>query len=883
MGFLPAFVRRLKALFQRRRLENDLNDELAFHLAERQEDAVRRGIPRADAELRSRRQFGSVLQVKEQAQDAWGFRWLESVLQDVRFALRGLRRSPGFAAVAVTVLAVGIGGTVAIASVVNAVLLRPLPFKDSDRVVYIQGSGAPRPGVMLLRVRAVDLPALRQASQTLSHFSILLQREVKLDAFGGVGGEATIQNASVSPAAFALFDARPVLGRGLEPSDEEPGASMSAVLSYKAWQRYFGGAADVLGYRIALNGFPYTVVGVMPREFSFPTPDVDMWSAWGLPPGNTVMMTIARLNDGVSLEAATAELNALYARMYPFLWRPGQTPPLELLPIKQQMVGPVRSALLAMGAAIGLVLLIACSNIASLLLARAAGRRREIAIRSSLGADRWRIGRQMLTESLVLGLVGGLAGVAIAVGFVRWLPSFELTHIPRLGEVKIDSAFLLASLATTLVTTLLFGCAPVLRMIGPSFPRAARSGTSGFSASSVPSLGSSRMRAVLTVVQVALAVMLLVGAGLLGGSFVHLARFDLGYDPDQVLTFAVPMPPTQFSDAEQRATYAQILDRLQTTTHVKAALTGRLPTQPGGTFGGLLRIPGLLEKIPAQLRPVSRDYFDVLRLPIVEGRTFDETDRAGQPPAIIISRQLAADFPEGRALDRTVQLNGPFEGMPLHVVGVAADVVASSVEALARPDIYMVVDQLPADLKAQGLLRSAFLLVRAEGDPMALVPNLRGLVRQIDSRLSIENATTLRELVSASVAQPRLNALLVGIFAAIAVLLTAVGIYGLIAYIVTERTQEIGVRMAVGAESLDVLALMLRQSAMLVLPGIVLGIGGAAALTGYLQSLLYGLTPLDVRTFVLVPVAVIAVMLVASYLPARRATKIDPVVALRCD
>jgi putative ABC transport system permease protein len=867
------FFRRVITLFRRRRLEREIDDELAFHLAMRQE------------EQGAHRQFGNVLRVKEQTRDAWALVRLEGVAQDVRFALRSLRRSPGFAAVAVTVLAVGIGGTVAIFSIVNAVLLRPLPFKDSDRVVYVQGSQSPRPDVMTLPVRASELPLLRQASQTLSSVSALFVREARLDGFGEGGNDARALRALVSSAAFDLFDQRPLIGRSLAPRDEEPGAEEVVVLSYGAWQRYFGGTADIVGRRIALNRVPHTVVGVMPRGFAFPTPDVDMWSAWSPSSGNVAVVTIARLNDGVSLEAATAETNArfdeLFVRITGRSLRPNMPPRLKLVPIKQQMVTPVRRALLVMLAAIGLVLLIACSNIATLMLARAAGRRREMGIRRSLGAGRVRIGQQVLTESLVLGLLGGVAGMVLAFGLVRLLPALELTHIPRLGEVQVDGAFLLAVLATTLVTTLLFGSTPVVRMIGPRFAQTTR--TEGFSASGAPSLGRNRTRSVLMVVQVALAVTLLVGAGLLGGSFVHLARFDLGYDPDGVLTFAVPMSPTQYSDAEQRATYAQLLDRLQTTIRSRAAMTTRLPTQPGGSFGGLLQGPGLQEKVPAQLRPVSRDYFDVLRLPILEGRGFDDTDRPGQAPAIVVSREVAASFPEGRALDRTVQLNGPFEGIPLHVVGVAGDVVASSVEAVARPDLYILVDQLPTGLKAQGLLGSGSFVVRVEGDAISLVPAIRGLVRQIDPRLSVENVRTLRELVSATVARPRTNAVLLGIFAAVAVLLTAIGIYGLIAYIVTERTQEIGVRMAVGADRLDVLTLMFRQSAWLVLPGIGLGLGGAAGLTRYLESMLFGLSPLDGRTFALVPVAVIVVMLVASYLPARRATRIDPVVALRCE
>ena len=883
---MGAFLRRVLALLRRNQLERDLDDEIAFHLAMCREQKGQEGLSNSDARLAPRRPFGDLLGVKEQARDAWVFAWLESALQDVRFAVRGMRRSPGFSLIVVAVLAVGIGGTVAIFSVVNAVLLRPLPFKDSDRVVYVHGSQSPRPGAMALPVRSSELPLLRQESTTLSSVSALFVRETTLDGFGDGGSNARTLRASVSSAAFDLFDQRPLVGRGLEAEDEAPGAEQVLVLSHGAWQRHFAGAADVLGRRITLNGFPHTVVGVMPEGFSFPTPDVEMWSAWSPPSGNVAAVTIARLNDGVSLAAATAETNALFDALFVRLsgipLRPNSPPRLRLTPIKEQMVTPVRSALLVMFAAIGLVLLIACSNIATLLLARAAGRRREMGIRSSLGAGRLRIGQQVLTESLVLGLLGGVGGMAVAFGLIRLLPALELTHIPRLGEVKVDGAFLLACLATTLVTTLLFGCAPVLRMIGPRFAQTTRSET-GFSASSAPSLGRNRARAALTVVQVALAVMLLVGAGLLGGSFVHLARFDLGYNPDDVLTFTVPMRPTQYSDVEQRTTYTELLDRLQTTTHARAALTARLPTLPGGTFGGLLQLPELPEKVPAQLRPVTRDYFDVLRLPVVEGRGFDATDRPGQAPAIVVSRQLAAAFPDGRALDRTVQLNGPFEGLTLRVVGIAGDVVASSVEAVARPDIYILVDQLPSDLKAPGLFRSASFVVRIDGDPTGLVPAIRGLVRQIDPRLTIENISTLRDQVSATVAQPRTNALLLGILAAIAVLLTAIGIYGLIAYIVGERTQEIGVRMAVGADRLDVLVLMFRESAMLVLPGIGLGLCGAAALTGYLESMLFGLTPLDGRTFVIVPVVVVVVMLLASYLPARRAARIDPIVALRCE
>ena len=852
----------------------------------RHEEEVRRGSSPRDADLAARRQFGNVLSVKEQSRDAWVFRGLEVVLQDVRFALRGLRRSPAFAIVAVATLALGIGGTVAIFSVVNAVLLRPLPFTDSDRVVFVQGSRSPgRPGAISLLVPTDDLPRLRDASTTLSHFSVFNTRPVRVGERGEGDSAVNALRAHVSPAAFRLFDRRPLIGRGLEPRDEEPGTEEVVVLSYAAWRKYFGGAADVAGRRVNLNDYPHTIIGVMPPGLSFPTPDVEMWSAWTFrPPANsrTVALTIARLNDGVSLEAATSEINALFLGMYPIFGRDGVAP-LKLVPVKEQMIAPVRPALLVTLAAVGLVLLIACSNIATLLLARAAGRKREVGIRSSLGASQWRIGQQVMTESVVLGLLGGAAGIFVAFAFVRVLPSLELAHIPRLAEVQVDNAFLLSALAITLATSLLFGCAPALRMIGPRFGQTTPTAV-GFSASSAPSLGRNRTRAALTVVQVALAVMLLIGAGLLGGSFIHLARFDLGYNPDGVLTFTVPMSPAQFSDAEQTRVQAELLDRLVGMTGGSGAALTRLPTLPGGTSAGLLQIPGLAERTPAQIKPVSRDYFDVLQLRLVAGRVFDDTDRPGQPLAVVVSQQLAAAFPDGNALgSAALQMNGLLDGIPLHVVGVVGDVVASSVEAVVRPDMYVLIDQLPTGARFQGFRRSMSFVVRVSGDPMAIVPTVRGFVRQIDARLLVDNVSTLRDLVSATVAQPRTNAALLGIFASVAVLLTAIGIYGLIAYIVIERTQEIGIRMAVGAAGSDVLALVMGQSALLVIPGIVLGLGGAAGLTRYLETMLFGLTPLDARTFAAVPVVVVLVMLAATYLPARRATKVDPLVALRCE
>jgi putative ABC transport system permease protein len=882
---MGAFLRRFLALFRRRRLDRDLDDELAFHLAMRREEQGRQGVALADADIAARRQFGNVLRVKEDARDAWVLAWLEDVLQDVRFALRGFRRSLTFSLTAVLTLCVGIAGTVTIFSVVNAVLLRPLPFKDSDRVVFVQGATSSRPDRVSLLVPTADLPQLSRESTTLSHFSTLETLSVKLGDLGDDGDAPVALRAWISPAAFELFDQRPLFGRALEPSDARPGAEPVVVLSYRAWQRYLAGAGDVVGRRLTLNGLSHVVIAVMPRGFAFPTPDVEMWSAWThVPPAgvSVATVTIARLKEGVSLTAATAEINSLFINMHPLFGRSDRPPPLKLVPIKQQIVAPIRTALLVALTAVVFVLLIACTNVTTLLLARAATRQREMAIRTALGAGRIRLGQQVLVESIVLGVLGGAAGASVAFALVRLLPAVGPIYVHRLADVRVDGSFLVAALVTTLSASVLFGCAPALRVMRPKWARTPQK-YSGFSASSSPSLGRNRTRAALTVLQVALAVMLLIAAGLLGGSFVHLARFDLGYVPDDVLTFTVQVPPTRHSDSERRTIYAQLFERFAASSGVSSvAVAARLPTQPGGSFGGRLGVPGSAEPVPAQLKPVSHNYFDVLRIPIVDGRRFDDTDRPGPTMAVIVSRRLAAAFPDGQALHQTVQLNGPSGSLPLRVVGVAGDVVANSVEAVVRPDMYVLFDQVPVGPGFQPLSSMSFL-VRSDGDPGAIVRTVRNVVRQTDPRLRVEDVRTLDDLLSSSLIQPRTNAVLLGLLALVAVLLTAVGIYGIIAYVVTERTQEVGIRMAVGAEQGDVLALIMGQSALLVVPGIMIGLGGAAALTRYLETMLFGLTPLDIRIFGGVPVLVVAVMLVASYLPARRATRIDPVAALRCE
>jgi predicted permease len=819
--------------------------------------------------------------LEKKVRDAQTIRWIESVMQDIRFAIRSLRRSPGFTSVAVLTLALGIGANTAIFSVVHAVLLRPLPFTDSDKVVYIVGNVPSRPEVMTMRVPMSDLPRLRSESRTLSNFSTMSVQPTTLTWTGSIDPVKT-SRASISPAVFEFLATRPIVGRVFASSEEQPGSQLVAMLSYSIWQTHFAADPTIVGRSITLDGMTHTVTGVMPRGFAFPTPEVHVWSAMQLPPSaNLVALIIARVKDGVSIETAAAEINTVFIRMHqrqPQGDTGGAPPPLRLISVKEQMIAPVRQALLVMLGAVGLVLLISCSNIASLLLARSVARRREIEIRISLGAGPGRLVRQVLTESVVLALLGGMAGSLIAFGGVRLLALDS--EIPRLAEVRVDISFLLVVLMTSICTGLLFGSAPAGRLARFRFEQA----VVGKNVSAVSLLGRNRARNVLTVFQVGMAVVLLTGAGLLGGSFVNLARVELGYDTDRVLTFEVPMPRGRYNDEERNAIQEALIERLKAINGiVAAAITDRLPTQPGGAFAGLLQVPGTLARIPVQLRPVSSDYFDVMRLRLVEGRTFEDTDRPGQAISLIVSQQVAAGFPEGRLLGKIVRLNGPFEAFDMHVVGIARNVLTSGLEQTPRADVYVKLEQWPAEPRFQSMLRSMRFVIRAENNPMRLVPTIRSLVVQTDQRLFIDNISTMQQLVANTTARPRTYALLLGVFSLVAVLLAGVGIYGLTAYIVTERTREIGIRMALGAERADVVRLVLSHSSSLGGLGIILGLAGAAAVTRYLDKLLFGLSPLDPRIFATVPVVFILIILAASYVPTRRATKVDPLVALRCE
>jgi putative ABC transport system permease protein len=823
--------------------------------------------------------------------DTRSFRWLDDAWLDAQYAWRTLSRTPGFSLVAVLTLALGIGATTAIFSVVNAVLLRPLPYKDSERLVRIlehvpatDGSAAPsRRAVGFL---LSELIAIRSQAATLSHLGGYVGSTLLL-----TGRDETIrlEAARLSPAVFAMLGTQPLIGRTFDAAEETPGQDSVAVLSYASWQRYFAGARDVLDQRMTLDGRVYSIVGVMPRGFQFPDSQTQLWIPFAL--NGSRALPVARLADGVSIDAATAEVTAILNRM-PGSSQPRRSGPRQfaLERVQDELVAPVRPALRVVAVAVGFVLLIACVNVANLELARDAARQREIAVRLALGAGHARLIRQLFAESALLALGGAAAGVALSSGGVQLLrtlgaslPRGDLAagvSIPRLEEITIDLPVLAFTLVAAIVTAILSGLAPAVRQSRSLETDVLREGASS-AISGFNLLRHHRMQGVLIVAEIAMAMLLLVGGGLLIHSFVNLADVDPGYDPSGVLTFQVYSPRPRSATFED-----DFVARLRSLPSARAAgYAEMLPLVRFRSGVGLRPVQGAATEPPppapgARLSPagpdarvVSRDFLNAMGMRIVAGRGFGDNDRAGQPKVLLINRALASSGYLGKNPIGTRVYAAGRE--PWAVVGIVENVRQYGLDQEPDPQIFIDVRQLPMGNP------NAYYAFRTGGDPAASIASIKGIVRQIDPRATIDNVATMERIVSNSISRQRLYAALLGIFAAVAVALAAIGIYGVIAYTVAQRTREIGIRMALGAARWSVMRLVLGQGAVLTAAGIAFGLAGAAAMTRYLDTMLFGLTPLDPATFVVVSVMFATIATLASYAPARRATKVDPLVALR--
>ena len=811
---------------------------------------------------------------------------MDTFLQDIRHGLRVLIKNPGFTAVALGTLTLGIGATTAVFGVVNATLLRPLPYPDADRLVRIQEEHPMNRGREMPAFMTSDtLEAWRENPQAIDQIAGYTGRSF---TYQDESEPVRVRGAAVSPALFPLLRATAWLGRVFTEDEEASAAQPVAVLSYARWQTRHDADPRVLGRLITLDDVSYSVIGVMPEGFYFPDRETEIWIPLTLTtpqqrPGQRFIIAfsgLARLKDGVSLAQAEAEGQIIVGRQAPLA--PGMAAPtLRLVGFHDEMVGDVRPALLALMAAVGFVLLIATANLANLLLARGAARQRELAVRAAIGAGRGRLIRQLVTESVALSVIGGGLGLAAAYWILGVLPSFAPAGIPGLGEAGIDATVLAFALAASVGAGVLFGTVPALQASRFDLVRALNEGAAQMGGGFRFRRGN-RTRSVLVVAEVALALMLLVGAGLLVRSFVTLATVDPGFDPTNVLTVELNLPRPQYSDlTAANALFDQVLERTAGRPGVEAVgLVSSLPLTPGESLIGF-RIQGQAaptsreEMTAARPQLVSPGYLDAMGLRLVAGRFVTDQDTDSSPRVFVVNEAFAsAYFPGEEVVGQRLNLG---RGEPTEIVGVVGDVHHRGLDSRPQPELYFSYRQ---SLSGQGAPRAS-IVARTTGDPLALVPFLRQDILDLNPSLPIDNVMTMEARLSSSVAQPRFYALVLGVFAAGALALAMVGIYGVLAYTVSRRSREIGLRMALGADGGRIRNLVIRQGALLVGVGVAFGLAGALVTTRALESLLFGVTTLDLPTLIAVPVVLVTVAIVACYLPVRRATRVNPMDALR--
>ncbi|MDQ1557189.1 MAG: hypothetical protein QOD32_249 [Pyrinomonadaceae bacterium] len=820
---------------------------------------------------------------------------MRTLLQDLRYGFRMLWKSPGFTLVTVLALALGIGANTAIFSVVNTVLLRPLPFERPEQLVLLWEThpfGKQLGYEHLPGSTANFTDWRRQQSELFEGMAALDSWNVALT---GRDEPQRLTGVKASANLFSLLRVEPAAGRGFRAEDERPGANRVVVISHGLWQRRFGSDPSVLNQTLTLDGDSYTIVGIMPAAVTFPqdmglpaffdfSAKTDLWTPYALTDeetqnrGSHHIAVVGRLRDGVTIAQAETQLNNLALQLeaqYPDDnkdWR------VAAVSLHEQVVGKSRLAILILLGAVGFVLLIACANVANLLLARATARQKEIAIRTALGATRWRVVRQMLTESVLLALVGGTLGVWLAMWGVDLLVALSPGNLPRPAEIGIDRRVLGYTFLISLATGVLFGLLPALHSSRPDFNDALKEG--GRSGSASPR--RQRARSLLVVSEVALALILLISAGLLLKSFVGLQNVQPGFAPDNLLTVEIGLPEQKYSDDKLIANfYRQLIARVQALPGV--ATVGAVSHLP---LSGAEEIDGFsVEGRPdstetgftqsADFRVVAPDYFRAMGIPLLRGRPFDARDRADAPGVMIIDEAFARRFFPGEdPLGKRVDEDGSRTRHSFfQVVGVAGSVKHSGLSADSRPTMYVSYEQ-------SGWLSMTLTVRAAAGDPANLAAAVRREVSAVDKDQPVTKISTMAETFARAVAPQRFNMLLLGIFAAVAMILATVGIYGVISYTVSQRSREMGIRIALGASRRDILKLVVGQAMLMALVGVAVGLAGALALTRFMSGLLYGVSATDPLIFVSISLLLAAVALVASYLPARRAMKVDPIIAL---
>jgi putative ABC transport system permease protein len=787
-----------------------------------------------------------------------------------------LVKKPGFTLTAVITLALGIGATSTIFNFVNGILLRPLPYQDSERLVLLDET-APKRGIASMGVSFPNFLDWREQNRGFTGIA----------AYGGgndytltgSGEPEELSGADISYNTFEVLGVAPILGRTFTAEEDRPGNGLVVILSYGLWGRRFGAKPEIIGQKITLNNRPHTVVGVMPPGFKFPEVD-DLWTPLAL---DTTMWTrndhgmsaIARLKPGVTLQQARTDMTDVARRVEEQNPVTNEGMSVNIIPLREGLAGDYRKALLILMGVVGLVLLIACVNVANLLLARSSSRAKEVAIRTALGAGRWRVFRQLVTESVVLGLMGGALGLTLAFWGLDLLLAAIPIDLPFWMKFDLDGRVLGFTIGVTLLTGLIFGAAPALQASKVDLNESLKDGGRGASG-----MGRHRMLRSLVVAEVALSLVLLIGAGLMARSFMRLQHTSAGLNPENLLTLRLNLPGEKYDTPGKRhAFYKELLERIGAAPGVEAA--GAVSNLPlgGSNWGRSLTVEGFPVLSVGQAPMINHcvitpNYFRAMGIPVLAGRDFSDADARDSMRVTIIDERLAREYwPNESPLGKRVRFGPPESNEPWHtIVGVVGAVKHESLNLTQRKTVY-----LP---HAQVTIDDMTLAVRA-ANPENLTPVIRGQVKAMDPDLPIINVRTMTEVVSRSVWQPRLYAILFGVFAAVALALASIGIYGVMAYSVSERTREIGVRVALGAQRRDVLKLVVAQGMTLTLIGAGVGLGAALALTRLMQTLLFEVSATDPLTFAVLAALLSVVALLACYLPARRATKVDPMIALR--
>jgi predicted permease len=879
-------LRRIRRLLGRRSFERDLEDEMRFHMEMVASRHAERGATMTDLESLTHREFGSMQRFKEEVRDAHGLTVVDDLRRDTRLAFRTLLRTPGFTIVALLTFALGIGANTAIFSVVNSALLKPLPYPNAPRLVamYETMKDQPEPGSVSV-MNWLDWKRQAQSFEEIGGYSVSF---ANLDATSGE--PERVRQGLISANVIPMLGVRPAIGRGFLPEEEIKGRNRVVLLSDALWHRRYGANPSIVGQTISIEGLPSTVVGIMPPGFNFPASPrrVDLWAPF-VPPDMALdprsrgwhwMSVIGLRKPGVTLAAADAEMKRIAERIKQQDPRSMANRSATVIDLQRSIVGNIRPVLLVLLAAVFLVLLIACANVANLLLARNAARRKDVAVRVALGASRGQLARQFLTESVVLALLGALLGLVVAKLSLRLITTTGSSILPTGGSVALDGRVLSVLLLAAVLCGIAFGLAPALQLS----PSKLRHGLAGLTVKTTGGSDMRRFRSALVIGQIALSLMLLVGAGLLVRGFVALQSTDPGFVPDRIVTARIALARHYARDhAVTQQVLRPLLERVRAIPGVKSAgIVNMLPVDESGANASFWvdrkAWPQPGNEPMVEVRAASPDLFKTLGVHLIAGRDFTEADDSTGTRKIIVNeaavrKLLPGENPIGRhLLQGNAEQHDDFE-----IVGVVSDIHQSGLDVAARPEMY----SSYADLDRAYVGNDFSLVVKTNVPELSITPQLRDALKAVAPDVVLANIRSMNEVIEQSLAGRRLTLMLFGIFAAVALLLAASGLYGVIYYLVAQRTREIGIRVALGARASRVLALVLGQSAMLVGAGVILGVAGAFTFSRFLAGMVYGVSVHDPMTYLVVPLVLSTVALLATLVPAFKAARVDPVIALR--